>query len=296
MKIVVTGGAGYVGSALVQELTSLGDEHQIHIIDNLSRNNKYIVSNIKKKGKSTIILHQVDILDSYSVKKILKNTDVVYHLAGINAYQNNTTSHLYEQLNHWATSELANVIEEYKIPKTIFLSSDTVFNAGLDIDSDATPCPSSAFANATFRAEKQLQRIKNTQLAIIRVGTVFGASPVNHFEGIINGFVFDTYTQGRIQIEGNGRNTISYISLDSLVNELVHLLKSNPPKTIIHASSYASTILDVVEVLQDIYPNLEFIFVNPHLQSADISLKSDIKITNLGLKQELQHYFDTFTF
>ena len=77
MKVFVTGGAGFIGSHLVDKLVDEG--HTVTVYDNLSSGNKQFLANHLKTNK--IVFINADLLDLHQVKKEIKNHDVVFHLA-----------------------------------------------------------------------------------------------------------------------------------------------------------------------------------------------------------------------
>ena len=75
MRFLVTGGAGFIGSHLVDRLVT--ENHQVVVIDNLSTGNlKYL-----EKSSSKIEFHDADILDKELIDKLISQTDVVFHMA-----------------------------------------------------------------------------------------------------------------------------------------------------------------------------------------------------------------------
>lgn len=106
MKILVTGGAGYIGTELIRQLALLPEVEQIILYDNLSRNNYniFLHSGIKR-GKVKFI--KGELLDSRLLKQVVKDVDIVYHLAArVSTPMTNESSHLFEQVNHWAQPNL----------------------------------------------------------------------------------------------------------------------------------------------------------------------------------------------
>ena len=123
MNILITGGTGYIGTALVNALSQRNDVTKIVVYDNLSRGNfNFFIGRNESKGKIKFI--QGDILDSRKIRKELSAIDVVYHLAAkVTTPFANIDSHFFEQINHWGTAELIYALEESDVKQLIFTSS-----------------------------------------------------------------------------------------------------------------------------------------------------------------------------
>lgn len=76
MKILITSGAGFIGSHLTRNLVEIG--HNVVVLDNLSRANK-----LDKDVLSSIEFHRGDILNEIDVKNAIKGCEIVYHFAAI---------------------------------------------------------------------------------------------------------------------------------------------------------------------------------------------------------------------
>src|SRR6476660_9652676 len=122
MNVFITGGAGYIGTELVKELSERNDVKKILVYDNLSRGNfNFFIGQHSEGNKIKFI--QGDILDSRKIRKELKGIDVVYHLAGkVTTPFANIDSHFFEQINHWGTAELIYAVEESDVKQLIFTS------------------------------------------------------------------------------------------------------------------------------------------------------------------------------
>src|SRR5262245_45995294 len=103
MNILVTGGAGYIGAELVYRLAQQEDVTSILVYDNLTRDNfNLFISHSHRINNSKVKFEMGDLLDSRKLRKVLKNIDVVYHLAArVDAPYSNVDSHVFEQVNNW---------------------------------------------------------------------------------------------------------------------------------------------------------------------------------------------------
>jgi len=119
MKILVTGGAGYIGSVLVNKLIEQG--HQVNVIDDLSNGFR---ENIDRRAKFT----EGSILDKGSLNQALEGVEVVYHLAAkIRVEEGEAKPELYKKVNIEGTLDLIKACVDKKIAKFIFASTAAVY-------------------------------------------------------------------------------------------------------------------------------------------------------------------------
>ena len=150
MKILITGGAGYIGTPLVDLLCINPDVKKIIVYDNLSRSNYNLFIGAKKEGHEKITFIRGELLDSRKLKQTLKGVDVVYHLAArVTTPFANSDAHLFDQINHWGTAELAYLLEESSVKKLIFIFFSLYLSLVLDISFLFTPF-TSTLSSITF--------------------------------------------------------------------------------------------------------------------------------------------------
>ena len=121
MKILVTGGAGYIGSVVVYKLLEAG--HQVNVIDDLS--NGYI-ENVDKRANFI----QGSILDDNNLNIALEGVDAVMHLAAkIRVEEGQSNPELYKKVNIEGTLNLIKICTSKKINKFVFASTATVYGS-----------------------------------------------------------------------------------------------------------------------------------------------------------------------
>ena len=119
MKILVTGGAGYIGSVLVNKLIEQG--HEVSVIDDLSNGFR---ENIDRRAKFT----EGSILDKGNLDQALEGVEVVYHLAAkIRVEEGEAKPELYKKVNIEGTLDLIKACVDKKINKFIFASTAAVY-------------------------------------------------------------------------------------------------------------------------------------------------------------------------
>jgi UDP-glucose 4-epimerase len=280
MNILVTGGAGYIGSSLIDSLSKRPDVDKIVVYDNLSRGNyNFFVFN--KLNPSKVKFIQADLLDSRKLRQSLKGIDVVYHLAAtVNSQIDSIDSHIFEQVNHWGTAELVYAIEESQVKKFVYVSSTSVYGGGKKSLTELDEAnPRTFYGISKMRGEDHVKRLmKKINTVIFRTGNVYGYSSGINFDGVLNKFLFDANFSGRISINGNGRQSRPFIHIDHVTEVLSNYLGVEIPSGIYNLAHKNLQILDTVEVLKEIYPNLEFIFINQHLTLRDIKIEEPEKL------------------
>ena len=130
MKILLTGGTGYIGSHTAVELIQAG--HTVEIVDNLANSKITVLDGIEKITGVKPRFYEVDLLDKEKLRKIFKdgNYDLVMHFAGLKAVSESVEKPLlYYHNNICGTINLLEVMEEYDIKKIVFSSSATVYGS-----------------------------------------------------------------------------------------------------------------------------------------------------------------------
>ena len=156
MNILVTGGAGYIGTELIDKLAIDPSVDKIIVYDNLSRPNYNLFLGNRISSVSKIQFVKGELLDSRSLKNILKDIDVVYHLAArVTTPFANSDAHMYEQINHWGTAELVYAVEESKVKRFIYTSSAGVYGSSEEaVTEEVAPDPKTFYAISKLRGEE----------------------------------------------------------------------------------------------------------------------------------------------
>lgn len=128
MKILVTGGAGYIGSHTCLEL--LGNDYEVVVVDNLSNSKEESLKRVMDLAGKRLEFYKVDLLDKVSLNKVFGKAafDAVIHFAGLKAVGESVTSPLKYYTNNVAgTIALCEVMIRHNIKNLIFSSSCTVY-------------------------------------------------------------------------------------------------------------------------------------------------------------------------
>ncbi len=128
MQILITGGAGYIGSHTCVELLNAG--YEIIVFDNFINSNPGVISKVKKITGKELIFYEADMLNRMAMEQIFRenNIDAVIHFAGLKAVGESTLQPLrYYENNVVGTIVLLETMVKYKVKRLVFSSSATVY-------------------------------------------------------------------------------------------------------------------------------------------------------------------------
>ncbi|UII26570.1 SDR family oxidoreductase [Fulvivirga maritima] len=306
MRILVTGGAGYIGTELVGLLAQRDDVEEIVVYDNLSKNNFNFFLGHSFTNNAKVKFVKGELLDSRFLKKALKGIDVVYHLAAkVTTPFANTDPHFYEQVNHWGTAELIYAVEESDVKKFIFTSSTGVYGSSKEaVDESIETNPKTFYGISKMRGEEHASRLKDKMdTFIFRCGNVYGYNRSMRFDAVINKFVFEAHFYKRISIHGDGFQQRSFIHIKRVAEALSRVLDGELNSGIYNLVDRDMQVLDIVDTLKEQIPELEFIFVNQHLKLRQLKVKPNEELNSkLGLindktfNEEIEEFRQRFSF
>ncbi|MGB8452037.1 MAG: UDP-glucose 4-epimerase GalE [Anaerocolumna sp.] len=188
MKILVTGGAGFIGSHTCIEL--LQDNYEVIVLDNLCNSKYEAVRRVQEISGREIKFYQCDLRNQTATGEILKNEmpDAVIHFAGLKAVGESCSIPLqYYENNIIGTLNLLNSMKEYKIKNFIFSSSATVYGLpkALPIKEDSVLSVSNPYGRTKLMLEEILtdlyQSDSSWNIMLLRYFNPIGA----HESGLI---------------------------------------------------------------------------------------------------------------
>ncbi len=306
MKILVTGGAGYIGTELVKRLAADTKVTSVVVYDNIQKNHYSFFLGAPIPGREKISFIEGDILDTRKLKKAIKDVQFVYHLAAkVTTPFANVDAHYFEQVNHWGTAELVYAIEESDVEQLVFLSSSSIYGASKQmVDETSIPNPRTHYGISKMRGEDHVRRLQGTKRALIlRCGNVYGYSQSMRFDAVINRFMFDANFNHRISIHGDGKQHRGFIHINAISDVLAQLISAEVPSGDYNLVERNIQILDIVDVLKEIYPGLEYLFVNQHMSLRELKVSTDSKVYDYvkrperaSLLDELRAFKERFSF
>lgn len=188
MSILVTGGAGFIGSHTVVELLEKGEK--IIIVDNFCNSSPEVLNKIKQITNKDFKFYEVDLLDEENLEKVFKenNIESVIHFAGLKAVGESVAKPIeYYHNNITGTLILLKLMKKYNCKKIVFSSSATVYGnpASLPIKEDFPLSTTNPYGSTKLMIEQILQDVcvadADFSVAILRYFNPIGA----HESGLI---------------------------------------------------------------------------------------------------------------
>ncbi len=300
MKVLVTGGAGYIGSALIGRMAEIEQIEEIRIYDNISHGRHGIFFNyfnhFKVNPSTNISFVRGELLDRRTLKSNLKDIDAVVHLAAkVSTPFAHGDPHSFEQVNHWGTAELSYIVEESEIEHVVYLSSAAVYGASeVPLDSSASTQPRSWYGVSKLRGEEMLTRLSSKKIHILRCANVYGYAPSVRFDAVINRFLLQSHFEGRITLQGKGEQKRPFVHIDNVVSSIIGVLQSDLKSGTYNLVQNNRSIIDVAYILKDIYPELEMIFVEQDMERHSLMVQASEEIREYIQDAELIEELEVF--
>ena len=305
MKILITGGAGYVGYSVVRKLLDdLDRVHSITIYDNLSRKNYSFFTEAKFDHKPVKLI-QGDILDGRSLQKALEGIDCVIHLAAkVTTPFADADAHSFDQVNHWGTAQLAYAIEKSSVSRVIYMSSISIYGDHPEpVNEETMPSPHYFYGRSKWEGENQLQVLqRDRDVIILRSGNVYGYNPAYRIDAVVNRFLFQANFTGRITINGSGDQHRSFVHVDKLATATNAAVDGKVSPGIYNVVEHNLTINDIASSVKELYPGLDIIHANYNIRMKDIitalpcRIWDQVPLPTISFADELGEFKTHFSF
>lgn len=223
MRILVTGGAGYVGSNLVPKLLSTG--YEVTVLD------LYIYGDDTLAGYRQPRLTEIkgDLRNGDDVVRALKDCGAVIHLACIsNDPCHELNPKLFDAMDRGSLRPLIRAAKDNGVRRFIYASSSSVY--GIKDEDDVTEDlklePLTAYSECKVRCEQTVaaEREPGFVTTILRPATICGYSPRLRLDVVVNALLACAVTQGRIQVDGGAQMRAS-LNIEDMSDLYVRLLE-----------------------------------------------------------------------
>lgn len=219
-KCLVTGGAGFIGSNIVDALVSRGD--QVRILDDLSTGKIENLADVRDK----VELIQADLRDTAAVRKAVEGVDYVFHLAALRAVLRSVDNPLEtNDVNVTGTLNLLIAAREAKVKRVISTSSSSIYgdNEEYPITENARPNPLSPYAASKIMGEYYCNiftQLYGLETVSLRYFNVFGPrqNPESVYSAVIPIFI-DCLLKGKSpEIHWDGKQSRDFSFVDNVVH------------------------------------------------------------------------------
>ncbi len=259
MKVLITGGAGFIGSNLAKKLIERKDD--VVIIDNF---NDYYDPKLKEDrikillGGCKFKLYRGDIRDEKLLNKIFKKEklDKVVHLAGMAGVRNSLLNpFLYEEVNVRGTMNLLEMAVKYKIKNFIFASSSSVYGNNKKVpfsESDSVDMPISPYA-ATKKCMELMAHVYShlygLNITALRFFTVYG--PWGRPDMALFKFTKNILEEKSIDVYNKGKMSRNFTYVDDIVSGIITVLDADLPYGVMNiGGDREETLVRFIEVIE----------------------------------------------
>lgn len=260
MRCLVTGGAGFIGSHIVERLLKIG--HYVRVLDNFSSGKEGNLSFTRGLGKDRFTLIKGDIREKAACGKACQSIGFVFHQAALRSVPKSLKEPgKYNEVNINGTLNMLQASRENKVKRLVFASSSSIYG---EVDEfpekeDFLPLPISPYALSKLAGEhycRIFSEFFNLETACLRYFNVFGPRQAldDEYAVVIPKFIHCLLHNQKPPIFGTGRQSRDFTYIDNVVE--ANLLAASARK-IKHevfnvANGKGHTVLELVELLNKI--------------------------------------------
>jgi UDP-glucose 4-epimerase len=304
MKALVTGGAGFIGSNLVDALLARGDE--VTVVDNLATGKR---ENLDAALGNGAALEDVDIREGDAVGEVVGRTqpDVIFHLAAqIDVRKSVADPAADARINVEGTANLLSAAQAHGVPRFVNTSTGgAIYGEGrqLPAPEDHPVAPEAPYGLSKFCAEQYCEiftRLHGLSTVSLRYGNVYGPrqDPLGE-AGVIAIFCGKLLDGGRATIFGDGKQTRDYVYVDDVVDANLRAAESDATGPINIGLGQEKSVLDIVDVLKQHAPDgfepehaperpgeVQHIALDPSRAREELGWQAEVELDE-GLKRTL---------
>jgi UDP-glucose 4-epimerase len=304
MKVLVTGGAGFVGSHLIETL--LTQKTKVVCLDDFSTGNQ---NNIEAfKDRITVITG--DIRDPDTVRLALEDVDYVYHLAAQISVSHSVNDPLHDaSINIDGFITLLNAIQDSSVMRIVYVSTGgAIYGEPKQIPALETTSeePISPYGLSKLVGEKYLKwyhRVYGLSYAIIRPANIYGPrqDPLGE-AGVISIFLGRLLNNQPLEIFGDGLDTRDYIYVKDIADVCIKAMESSTNDTFNAGTGIQTNLLELVDILKDVtsLPS-EMIFSPPragdvhHIALDSLKAQNELNwVPSVSLKEGILNTWNWF--
>ncbi len=279
-KVLVTGGGGYIGCALVGHLLKKG--YGVRVFDSFF----FGEDTLKQyRADPSLEIMRGNIAMLEDCPGVFDGISTVMHLA---ALSNDPTGELNPKytylINHESTLSLAKLAKESGVERFLFSSSCSIYGAGTGrvLDEESQMNPVSIYAKTKMMAEKGLLKLCDGDfvVSVLRSATAFGYSPRMRFDLVVNLMTKTAYKDGRIFVLGGGQQWRPLAHIDDISQAFIRCMEAPADKVNGEAFNVGSNsenyqIVGLADIVKEVVPGttIEIINEDPDKRDYNISFE-----------------------
>jgi dTDP-L-rhamnose 4-epimerase len=294
MKILITGGAGFIGTKICEKLKK---EHEIIVLDNLSE---------QIHGKTPILLNGVNYVTgdvrNYNdwIKVLSFNPEIILHLASeTGTGQSMDEVNMYTTTNIDGTAIMLELVNsgKYNVKKIILSSSRSVYGDNENLESNSNLDPKSVYGVTKLTQELLIKTSCKIPYTILRYQNVYGdgQSLNNPYTGIISIFSNKFKNNEEITIYDNGKPTRDFIYVQDIVDVTIECMTNDVTNNKIYnvGTGVETPIIDITYKLKSLINSDSKILITDYHRDGDIMFaKADTTKLKNDFKTQIKYDID----
>lgn len=252
-RVLVTGGAGFIGSHVVEELLSEG--YEVAILDNFKTGNKSNILDYKDKVKC----YEMDLLDSALINVISEFSPdyVIHHAAQVSVASSVNNIIEDAEINILGSLNLINAIKDTSAKKIIFASTAAVYGnpTELPVRTDFPANPQSPYGLSKLSVESYLAmcaELYNLKYTVLRYANVYGPKQDAHGEGGVVAIFADRLAANQdVAIFGDGSQTRDFIYVKDVAKANVKALKNGENNVLNISTNTETSIIQLIDLMKE---------------------------------------------
>lgn len=288
--ILVTGGAGYIGSKLIHDLgrDPRFSNRTIRIYDTLQRHHFCGLMDLPTDGCYEFI--EGDILDRFNLERAMHGVGAVVHLAAlVRTPLSFDHPEWTKQVNHWGTAAVVDCALNVGVTRLVYASSASVYGPGGPFREPDVCRPIGPYAISKRKGEEEVLQggKRGLRFTIVRLGTNFGNAPAMRFDAVANRFAYLVGVGRPMTIQGSGEQIRPLIHVgDASAVLRLCLDDSKTEGEIINAAMMNPSVNKIVATLQAVMPDASIRHTDQDILT-EISFKVEsAKLMRMGFRPQ----------
>lgn len=224
MKVLVTGGAGYIGSVMVQML--LDEGFDVVVLDRFFFG-KETLKDVDGHPRLTLVKDDIRWFDP----SLMKGVDAVIDLAALsNDPSGELDPKITMEINYKGRVRVARLAKKHGAEKYIFASTCSVYGFQEEIVNENSPTnPLTTYAKSAILAEQDIMPLGNSEFSVtfLRQATVYGLSPRMRFDLVINAMVLYLWKERKLRIMRDGKQWRPFVHIKDTSRAFIKVLEAD---------------------------------------------------------------------